>query len=88
MRADSRVLQLVTTYTYITGCDKPSIKCRVLSMFRGFEDLRGGYLKKERKKEKRKRERGKRKMKESEKKKGKGKKNCLEKLDKEEKPSS
>ena len=50
--------------------------------------LRGGYLKKERKKEKRKKGRGKRKMKESEKKKGKGKKNCLEKLDKEEKPSS
>ena len=63
MTAASRVPQLVATYTYITGSDKSAIKCTVLSTFRGFEDLRGRYLKKERKKE-----RGKRKMKESEKK--------------------
>ena len=50
MTAASRVLQLVATYTYITGSDKPAIKCTVLSTFRGFEDLRGRYLKKERKK--------------------------------------
>ena len=38
MTAASRVLQLVATYTYITGSDKPAIKCRVLFL-RGFEDL-------------------------------------------------
>ena len=43
MTAASRVLQLVATYTYITGSDKPAIKCRVL-FFRGFEDLRSVLL--------------------------------------------
>ena len=56
MTAASRVLQLVATYTYITGSDKPAIKCTVLSTFRGFEDLRGRYLKKERKKGRKKKE--------------------------------
>ena len=47
MTAASRVLQVVA---YITGSDKSAIKCTVLQTFRSFEDLRGRYLKKERKK--------------------------------------
>ena len=75
MRADSRVLQLVATYTYITGSDKPAIKCTVLSTFRGFEDLRGSrYIKKGKRKKGRKKE-GRRKWKKA-RKRGKGKKNC------------
>ena len=43
MTEASRVPQLVATYTYITGSDKPAIKCIVL-FFGGFEDLRSVLL--------------------------------------------
>ena len=76
MTAASRVPQLVATYTYITGSDKPAIKCRVL-FFRGFEDLRSVLLTLAKRKKGRKEERGKRKMRESKKKLGKARKKLL-----------
>ena len=90
MTAASRVPQLIATYTYITGNDKPAIKCKVL-FFRRFEDLRSVLLTLVKRKKGRKEERGKRKMKESEKKKREREEKTahqLFSLDKEKKPIS
>ena len=73
MTAAFRVLQLVASYTYITGVDKLTIECRVLfSMFWRFKKCDLNFSKKEKRKQGRKRE-GRGKWKKARKKKGKGK---------------
>ena len=73
MTAAFRVLQLVVTYTYITGSDKSAIKCRVLfSRFWRFKKCVMNLSKKEKRKQGRKRE-GRGKWKKAREKKGKGK---------------
>ena len=75
MTAAFRVLQLVTTYTYITGSDKSAIKCRVLfSRFWRFKKWTLKERKEKGRKEKRKREEENERKRE--KRWGKGKKNC------------
>ena len=57
MTAAFRVLQLVATYTYITGGDKLAIECRVLfSRFWRFRKCVINFSKKEKRKQRRKRE--------------------------------
>ena len=52
-----RVLQLVASYTYITGVDKLTIECRVLfSRFYRFKKCELNFSKKEKRKQGRKRE--------------------------------
>ena len=74
MTAAFRVLQLVVTYTYITGSDKSAIKCRVLfSRFLRFKKCVMNFSKKEKRKQGRKREEENERKRE---KKGKGRENC------------
>ena len=76
MTAAFRVLQLVITYTYITGSDKSAIKCRVLfSRFWRFKKCIINFSKKEKRKQGRKRE-GRGKCKKA-REKGKGKRKLL-----------
>ena len=76
MTAAFRVLQLVVTYTYITGSDKSAIKCRVLfSRFWRFKKCVMNFSEKEKRKQGRKRE-GRGKWNKAREKKGKGRENC------------